>query len=147
MAIWLDGENAEVTCNESKAKDDSPCVWCSMADEGVAGACLSDEEAIVMNGQFDLSCPLNIYLEPAESTVKNGIPDVNCFKAAWVADNAEDACGESKDKGGDPCVWCKTDGDASGACLSKPEAGMTNGQFGLKCSSNDDVLDKSIKSF
>mmetsp|Transcript_10782 Transcript_10782/g.23887 ORF Transcript_10782/g.23887 Transcript_10782/m.23887 type:complete len:207 (-) Transcript_10782:200-820(-) len=146
-SAW-DGDNAQVTCNESNAKDDSPCVWCSMADGGVAGACLSNDEAIMANGQFGLACPLDVYLEPAEETVKSGIPDVNCFKAAWVADNAELACGESKDKVGNPCVWCQTDGDKAGACLSRPEAGTGDGLFGLKCPSSDEaVLDEPLESF
>lgn len=139
-------QNAEATCNESMAKDSSPCVWCSIG--GVAGACLSNPEAIVANGQFGLACPLEIYIEPAENKVKRGIPDVNCFKAAWVAENAESACGESKDKDGGACVWCQTDGDAMGACLSSFEAGLADGHLELKCpSTGDDMLDGSMKSF
>lgn len=139
-SAW-DGENAETTCQESKAADDSPCVWCSMAEGGGSpGACLSNEEAILSNGQFGLTCPLGIYLEPAKDKVESEMPDVNCFKAAWVAENAESACGESKDKDGDACVWCQTDADVAGACLSRTEAEMADGQFGLKCASSDDAM-------
>ena len=103
------------------------------------------------NGQFGLTCPLDIYIQPAEDEAKDKVkaklPDVNCFKAAWVAENAETACGESKDKSGSDCVWCQTDGDAAGACLSRPEAGMANGQFGLKCPSGDtDELSDSSRN-
>ncbi|KAL7530474.1 hypothetical protein ACHAXR_003514 [Thalassiosira sp. AJA248-18] len=145
-SAW-DGENAEATCKESNAKDDSACVWCSISDGGVAGACLSNEEAIAANGQFGLSCPLDIYLEPAEEKAKSAIPDVNCFKAAWVAENAESACGESKDTDGHSCVWCQTDGDVAGACLSRSEAGVADGQFGLKCPSGDSALEESFESY
>mmetsp|Transcript_39628 Transcript_39628/g.82793 ORF Transcript_39628/g.82793 Transcript_39628/m.82793 type:complete len:255 (-) Transcript_39628:157-921(-) len=138
-AAW-NGENAQDTCNGSRATDSSPCIWCSMDEGVVAGACLSSEEAIAANGKFGLTCPMTMYLKPAENAVKKGLPDVNCFKAAWSADNAESACAASKDKAGEPCAWCQTDGDAMGACLSKLEAGMANGQFGLKCPSNDAAL-------
>lgn len=135
-AAW-DRENAKVTCRESKAKDDSPCVWCSGGgnddDDGVAGACLSNDEAIALSGKLGLACPSMSYLYPAEDVIRGGIPDVNCFKAAWVADDAEKACGASKDSSGNDCVWCKTSGDAAGVCLSRPESGMANGQFGLTC--------------
>lgn len=137
-AAW-DGENAETTCHESRAKDGSPCAWCSiMSDGGEAGACLSNEEALVVNGQHGLTCPRSIYAELAkEEVLKGGFPDVNCFKAAWVAENAETGCGESKDRDGNACVWCQTEGDSMGACLSRPESGMADGQFGLKCPTSD----------
>ena len=129
------GDNAEDTCSESKAKDDSQCVWCQTEDD-VSGACLSNQEALIANGKFDLTCPLSVYVEPAEKKVKQGIPDVNCFKAAWIAENAETACGESQDKDGQACVWCQTDRDQAGACLSRAESGVADGQFGLKCPSD-----------
>ena len=66
-----------------------------------------------------------------------GFPDINCFKAAWVADNAEDACGTSKSTDGSNCVWCAVQDDKEGACLSGNEATMANGQFGLKCPLSD----------
>lgn len=138
-AAW-DGANARATCDESKASDSSSCVWCSMAGGGAAGACLSSEEAVAADGKFGLDCPVRIDWESAE---EGGFPDVNCFKAAWVADNAESACGKSKDNAGDQCVWCQTDGDVMGACLSKPEASMADGQFGLKCPLGDEESDLS----
>jgi len=142
-SAWQD-DNAQVTCSKSKANDDSQCVWCSMS-EGNAGACLSNDQAVLANGQFGLVCPPSIYISPAEEIakkeVKSSLPDINCFKAAWVADNAESACGESKDKDGGSCIWCQANGDAAGACLSKAEAGSANGQFGLACPNNDGSAD------
>ncbi|KAL7541251.1 hypothetical protein ACHAWF_006887 [Thalassiosira exigua] len=133
-------QSTEDNCQGSTATDGSHCVWCSMSGSGVAGACLSAEEATMANGQFSLSCPLEAYAEVVEKEVKGDIPDFNkidfnCFKAAWVAENAETACGESKD-----CVWCQTNGDAAGACLSSYEAEFANGQFGLACPKSAAVL-------
>ena len=135
-STW-DKEHAELTCKESRDKSNSPCVWCSMSGSagGNTGACLSNNEAILTNGKFGLTCPLNIYIEPVEKKVKTGIPDFNCFGNAWNAQNAETACGQSMDRDGQACVWCQANGDSMGACLSRPEAGMANGQFGLKCPS------------
>mmetsp|Transcript_45069 Transcript_45069/g.94504 ORF Transcript_45069/g.94504 Transcript_45069/m.94504 type:complete len:326 (+) Transcript_45069:298-1275(+) len=130
----------ESTCIESKSKDDSPCVWCSMADGDASGGCFSNKEAIMANGTFGLTCPLSIYLEPAKDIVKKKSPDVNCVKAAWVADDAETACGDSTDKGGEPCIWCQA-GDVAGACLSNAEAETVNGQFGLSCPIHNAGLD------
>lgn len=28
-------------------------------------------------------------------SLQDGLPDINCFRAAWIADNAEDACNTS----------------------------------------------------
>uniref|UniRef100_A0A7S1ZEV9 Uncharacterized protein n=1 Tax=Ditylum brightwellii TaxID=49249 RepID=A0A7S1ZEV9_9STRA len=50
--------------------------------------------------------------------------DKTCFIAAWNADNAEEACAAAKDHKGEPCLWCYTEGDAMGACLSSDEADM-----------------------
>ena len=139
----LDGDNAEVTCNESHANDGSPCVWCSVDGE-LAGACLSNSEASIANGQFGLSCPIDhLDLSKDNLMTEFQLPDVNCFKAAWVADNAEVACGKSKASDGSSCVWCSTQGDIAGACLSHSEASMATGQFGLSCpstSSRDSVM-------
>jgi hypothetical protein len=148
-AAW-DGENAKVTCRESRAKDDLPCVWCSVGgddDDGVAGACLSNDEAIAVSGKFGLTCPSMSYLYPAEDVIRGGVPDVNCFKAAWVADDAETACGASKDASGNDCVWCKTSGDVAGVCLSRPESGMANGQFGLTCPGSELMEQVSFERF
>ncbi|KAL9185811.1 hypothetical protein ACHAXT_003588 [Thalassiosira profunda] len=145
-AAWY-SDKATATCGESKASDGTPCVWCplsaGMPVKSALGACLSREEAVLADGKLGLDCPAEIRAERevakeiAEREVKDGIPDVNCFKAAWVAENAEDACGESKDQNGNACVWCATDGDVAGACLSQDEAGMADGQFGLKCPSGN----------
>ena len=164
-AAW-DGENAKVTCRESKAKDDSPCVWCSAGgdgawydkdhiwrewqndDDGVAGACLSNDEAIAVSGKYGLSCPSMIYVYPAaEDGIRDGMPDVSCLKAAWVADDAEEACGASKDASGNDCVWCNTSGDVAGVCLSRPESGMANGQFGLTCPGSELMDQISFERF
>lgn len=135
-STW-DKENAESSCKESRDKSNSPCVWCPMSgsEGGNAGACLSNNEAIMTNGKFGLTCPLNIYIEPAKKKVETDMPDLNCFGNAWKSQNAETACGESIDKNGQACVWCQYYGDKMGACLSRPEAGIANGQFGLKCPS------------
>ncbi|KAL3826906.1 hypothetical protein ACHAXA_005986 [Cyclostephanos tholiformis] len=148
-SAW-DGENAKVTCGGSRAKDDSPCVWCSLGgdnDDDVAGACLSNEEAIAVNGKFGLTCPSMNYLSPVEDAIRSGIPDVNCLKAAWVAEDAEMACEGSKDASGNDCVWCKTDGDVTGVCLSRPESSMANGQFGLTCPGSELLKQKSFENF
>jgi len=138
----LNGDDAKETCSKTKDKNNSQCVWCSMsgaASDSVAGACLSNAEALVTNGKFGLSCPLDIYIEPAKEEVKTSLPDVNCFKAAWNAVNAEIACGETKSSDGSACVWCQTNEDKEGVCLSRPEAGLVVGKLNLKCPSNDDV--------
>ena len=98
-STW-DKENAESTCKESRDKSNSPCVWCPMSgsEGGNAGACLSNNEAIMTNGKFGLTCPLNIYIEPAKKKVETDIPDLNCFGNAWNALNAETACGQSMDR-------------------------------------------------
>ena len=148
-SAW-DRENAKVTCRESRAKDDSPCVWCSVGgddDDGVAGACLSNDEAIAVSGKYGLTCPSMSYLYPAEDVIQGGIPDVSCFKAAWVADDAEKACGVSNDASGNDCVWCKTSGDVAGVCLSRPESGMANGQFGLTCPGSELMDQISFERF
>ena len=132
----LNGDDAKETCSKTKDKNNSKCVWCSMsgaASDSVAGACLSNSEALVTDGKFGLTCPLDIYIEPAKEEVKTNLPDLNCFKAAWNADNAEIACGQSKASDGSACVWCQTNQDKEGVCLSRPEAGMAVGQFNLKC--------------
>jgi hypothetical protein len=70
--------------------------------------------------------------------ITNGaIPDVNCFKSAWSAENAETTCNTTKDTSGKDCVWCQTTGDVAGVCLSAQESGMANGQFGLTCPNNN----------
>jgi hypothetical protein len=71
---------------------------------------------------------------PLPYNIQSGIPDMNCFKAAWIATNAKSACGTSQAADGSACVWCSVQGDVAGACLSGEEAGMADGQFGLKCS-------------
>lgn len=133
----LGRHNPEVTCEAATANDGSSCVWCPMSTgSGDAGACLSRVEAVLANGKYGLSCPMSTYVKPPveeETETGDGIPDVKCFMAAWNAENAETACGQSKDKDGDACVWCQTDGDVMGACLSRVEAGSADGQFGLKC--------------
>lgn len=148
-SAW-DGENAKVTCGESRAGDDSPCVWCSVGsndDDEMAGACLSNDEAIAINGKYGLTCPSINYLSPVEDAIRGGIPDVNCFKAAWVAEDAETACEVSKDASGNDCVWCKTEGDVAGVCLSMPESSMANGQFGLTCPKSELLKQKSFENF
>jgi len=82
------------------------------------------------DGQFGLSCPKE---DIALGNLMRDMPDINCFKAAWVAENAEDACSTSKSADGEDCIWCSVEGDAEGACLSPNEANMANGQFGLTC--------------
>ena len=134
------GGNAKETCSKTKDKNNSQCVWCSMsgaASDSVAGACLSNSEALVTNHKFGLTCPLDIYIEPAKEKVKTSLPDLNCFKTAWNADNAEIACGQSKASDGSACVWCQTNQDKEGVCLSRPEAGMAVGKFNLKCPSDN----------
>ncbi|KAL3771473.1 hypothetical protein ACHAW5_006156 [Stephanodiscus triporus] len=148
-SMW-DGENAKITCGESRAKDDSPCVWCSAGGgdhDDAAGACLSNDEAIMVNGKYGLTCPSMDYLYPAEDVIRTGIPDVNCFKAAWVADDAETACGGSKDASGNDCVWCRTSGDVAGVCLSRPESSMADGQFGLTCPGSELLERVSFEKF
>lgn len=65
--------------------------------------------------------------------VNSALPDINCFRSAWIAENAEDACNTSQANDGTACVWCQTKGDTMGACVSSMEAGVANGQFGLTC--------------
>jgi len=107
------------------------------ASDSAAGACLSNAEALVTDRKFGLTCPLDIYIEPAKEKVKTSLPDLNCFKAAWNAVNAEIACGQSNASDGSACVWCQTNQDKEGVCLSRPEAGMAVGQFNLKCPSDN----------
>jgi hypothetical protein len=154
-SAW-DGVNARVTCGGSRASDDSPCVWCSAGsddddddddDDDVAGACLSNDEAMAINGKYGLACPSVDYLSPLEDVVRDGIPDVNCLKAAWVAENAETACDASKDSSGNDCVWCKTEGDVAGVCLSVSESSMADGQFGLTCPRGELLRRKSFTNF
>jgi hypothetical protein len=74
--------------------------------------------------------------------LQDGLPDFNCFRAAWIADNAEDACNTSNANDGSKCVWCQTKGDTMGACVSGSEATIANGQFGLTCPSDNDEEDE-----
>jgi hypothetical protein len=147
-SAW-DGENAKITCGESRAKDVLPCVWCSVGaddEDNAAGACLSNKEAIAVNGKFGLTCPLMNYLAPFKDAIHRRIPDVNCFKAAWVAEDAKTACEGSKDSSGNDCVWCKMDGNVAGVCLSRPESSMANGRFGLTCLGSKLLKRKSFKN-
>ena len=132
-------------CNSSKATDGSSCLWCTAADDMIeVGACLSPSQAGSAS-QFGLKCPSTIdetVESQVEEVVQDGLPDFNCFKAAWVAENAETACGQSSATDGSSCVWCQTKGDNMGACLSSVEAGMANGQFGLTCPSADAELEE-----
>jgi hypothetical protein len=77
-------------------------------------------------------------------SLQDGLPDINCFRAAWIADNAEDACNTSNANDGSKCVWCQTKGDTMGACVSGSEATIANGQFGLTCPSEIDVEEDEI---
>jgi len=73
-------------------------------------------------------------------TMNDGaIPDVNCFKSAWSAENAETTCNSTKDVSGNDCVWCQTAGDVAGVCLSAQQSGMANGQFGLTCPNAEEM--------
>ena len=113
-------------------------------DEGRHNHCNSKELAThisttMMNKQ--LASLLSVILCTASVTTHAlNIPlDLACFRAAWNAQNAEIACSESKSSadndGNSSCIWCSTNNDKEGICLSKIEAGMANGQFGLKCPS------------
>ena len=77
--------------------------------------------------------------EEAEVRLNSALPDINCFRSAWIAENAEDACNTSQANDGTACVWCQTKGDTMGACVSSMEAGLANGQFGLTCPDQNEV--------
>ena len=69
-----------------------------------------------------LRCPSEmdtdeISLETSEDPAQLGdaLPDFNCFRAAWIADNAETACSTTQANDGSDCVWCQS--DAMGACV------------------------------
>jgi hypothetical protein len=102
------------------------------------GACLSTSQAGYAN-EFGLICDNDASLTDEmsgalmEEKVNDGLPDFNCFKAAWIAESAESSCGQTNASDGSPCVWCQAQGDTMGACLSSFEAGFANGQFGLTC--------------
>lgn len=133
QAAWVD-DDAEAACGGSSSSDGSDCVWCS-ANGNKVGACLSNDEASMADGQFGLSCQSEKRVELQSSDLEGGLPDIACFRAAWDADNAETACNKSMTSNGSNCVWCSTTGDSMGACLSPSEASMANGQFGLSCPS------------
>ncbi|KAL7472756.1 hypothetical protein ACHAXS_013131 [Conticribra weissflogii] len=129
-AAWKETD-AETACISSESSEGPSCVWCSTrGGPDTRGVCLSKDEALVADGQFGLCCPQS---DIALGNFMRDMPDINCFKAAWVAENAEDACSSSKSADGKDCVWCSVEGDAEGACLSPDEAVMANGQFGLTC--------------
>lgn len=79
--------------------------------------------------------------ETTTMRLQDTLPDFNCFRAAWIAENAETACNSSNANDGSSCVWCQTKGDAMGACVSSLEAGYANGQFGLTCPGFEVELD------
>lgn len=126
-------------CGTSRAIDGSSCLWCVAADDLVeVGACLSTSQAVyaselglICANYSSLTDEMSISL--LKEKVNEGLPDFNCFKAAWIADNAEISCGQTTASDGSPCVWCRAHGDTMGACLSSVEAGFANGQFGLTC--------------
>jgi hypothetical protein len=96
-----------------------------------------------------LSCPSLDAADESEQDkdetvprLQDGLPDFNCFRAAWIADNAEDACNTSSANDGSKCVWCQTKGDTMGACVSGSEATIANGQFGLTCPSVNNEEDE-----
>eukprot|EP00565_Helicotheca_tamesis_P008421 CAMPEP_0185723216 /NCGR_PEP_ID=MMETSP1171-20130828/127_1 /TAXON_ID=374046 /ORGANISM="Helicotheca tamensis, Strain CCMP826" /LENGTH=193 /DNA_ID=CAMNT_0028390885 /DNA_START=73 /DNA_END=651 /DNA_ORIENTATION=+ len=50
--------------------------------------------------------------------------DPSCFKAAWSADNAEEACANAVAQSGESCVWCSYLEDAVGACVSSDQSSI-----------------------
>lgn len=142
-------------CHNSKAADGSQCQWCTTSDELIeVGVCITLAQ-VSDASKAGLSCPSDIEIqneeEPEESSLDSPqlhdtLPDINCFRAAWIADNAENACGTSQANDGSNCVWCQTKGDTMGACVSGSEATYANGQFGLTCPSDDgDMSDGTVE--
>lgn len=135
------------------------CVWCQTTTD--AGICVSRENAKDLTQVMGIPCPklgfklladargapkLLTKIDSPEdmqhvvNVIANGaVPDVNCFKSAWSAENAETTCNSTKDTSGKDCVWCQTTGDVAGVCLSAQESGMANGQFGLTCPNNEEM--------
>ena len=136
------------------------CVWCQTTPE--AGICVSRENAKDITQVMGIPCPKLGFkllataraqqtlvttkidthedMQHVMDVITNGaIPDVNCFKSAWSAENAETTCNTTKDTSGKDCVWCQTTGDVAGVCLSAQESGMANGQFGLTCPNADEM--------
>ena len=151
--------NTVDVCEEVPSSDGmGNCVWCQTKDD--SGICVSRNNAKDLVKVMGVPCPklgFKLLIDtPPQNTIATvedlqyedlqymvnqitgGIPDVNCFKAAWFADNAETACMSSKDANGSNCVWCTTAGDVAGVCLSKPESSMANSRFGLTCANSEE---------
>ena len=144
------------------------CVWCQTTPE--AGICVSRENAKDITQVMGIPCPklgfkllataraqqklvtkkidTNEDMQHVMDVITNGaIPDVNCFKSAWSAENAETTCKSTKDTSGKDCIWCQTTGDVAGVCLSAQESGMANGQFGLTCPNNNAEEMRTLVTF
>lgn len=125
----------EQSCEQSQASDGSGCVWCTGTH--APGACLSAKDAVFADNKFGLSCKDVKTEEEVEVSdqpnIDPGMIDTTCFMAAWNADNAEEACGETKADDGSQCVWCETQGDTMGACLHSEQAEIFDGKFNLSC--------------
>lgn len=137
----------------------SNCVWCQTTTD--AGICVSRQNAKDLTQVMGIPCPklgfkfladardrkklttaITITKDDVQRVVTDitgAVPDVNCFKSAWSAENAETTCNSAKDTSGKDCVWCQTTGDVAGVCLSAQESGMANGQLGLTCPNNEEM--------
>merc|ERR1719491_1571936 len=135
----------ETTCGGTNASDGSNCVWCSTPADGdeAVGVCVSNGEASLVDGQFGLSCP-SVEYSPEQMKLRlnhelsfggdeDTITDLTCLKAAWVADDAEAACGGTTSSDGGACVWCSIPEDNVGVCLSEEQGSVADGKLGLTC--------------
>ena len=139
-------------CHNSQATDGTQCQWCTASDQLIeVGICVTLAQ-VSHAAKVGLSCPTAeidegsdekedtmTLEEAAPQQLRSTLPDIDCFRAAWIADNAETACNTSQANDGSSCVWCQTKGDTMGACVSGSEATIANGQFGLSCPSVDVV--------
>ena len=154
---FLSGGGDIDLCHSSQATDGSQCQWCTASDNLIeVGVCVTLAQ-IKSADKLGLNCPTvrdNVKStneddieekdpkqEMTQVLLENNLPDISCFRAAWIADNAEDACNTSMANDGTSCVWCQTKGDTMGACVSSQEAGLANGQFGLTCPSENEEED------
>eukprot|EP00956_Cyclotella_meneghiniana_P000876 scaffold1007_cov23-Cyclotella_meneghiniana.AAC.4 len=151
-------------CHNSKATDGTQCQWCTASDDLIeVGVCVSLAQ-VGSASNMGMNCPTAATelieaiteahnsndaqvttSEEEEVQLNSALPDINCFRSAWIAENAEDACNTSQANDGTACVWCQTKGDTMGACVSSMEAGLANGQFGLTCPDQNEVEEEEIE--
>lgn len=111
--FWDCLENYE----EGGCRAKSSCTWCNT--EAGVGFCMADAVAESVKQCTFFDCEYQDK-EPVKAATSY---DPTCLAAAALSDAPQDACSESTDSDGNPCVWCSVDG-LVGLCLSTEQVAM-----------------------